>query len=109
MNKIFAPAYFGKHNYKNYNEMEKELFNFLYEKEEIEYEKHIIDVDFLFSSELCHYFSVIFGRAFQYNKKIIIQSKNRKTLNTIKKSLKRLCINFKKPTMKKGKFQLEII
>lgn len=110
---ITAPSYFGCHNILNYALLIKNLTNNVKNASETN-EELLIDCDFLhYPEELIHYFESIFTMvflAYEYSAPLIlIQSKDRKTLRKVKKSLSRIMLKVSETKMRHGKYFFEIV
>lgn len=104
--KIVVPAFYGKHTYENYETVQRELNKALEEKE------IALFADYLFIGEVETYFQNIFVPAvFNHrNKKIHIESRDKKRLRKIMQLLRRNVIEYdKKITMKKGKYRFCVL
>jgi len=100
---IFSPAYFGKHNYAQYELMKQNL------QEILNKENVIIDTDFIQPEEVRSYFFEIFGIEFiKHHKRVLLQSDSRRRLRRIRKMLKQLVIQTGVVFMEKGRYRMRV-
>jgi len=110
MDKIFSPSYQGRHKYSRYRVMMFELNNFLWEPNEL-----ILNLDFLFPSEITHYLNDIFCPIFlAYRHDVasrcpfFIEIKDKTKFKEIRKIMKKHVIGYCPLIIKQKRFRLRI-